>query len=139
MRSFDDSGAAGAWGLGASEEYASRWAAIAPVRGALRSRGLRHGALALAATPIWAFHGADDINVPVAISDAPVAACAGVARGAPLRYTRPQFGGRDHVLAHAYYPPDISASARPPLYLWPRGYLPRQGRGDAAAATRIVL
>ena len=125
-------GGVGCWGLGAHAKYRARWAAIAPICGGLRSRGMRHGARALAATPVWCFHGANDDVLPVSMSDTTVDACARAARSAPLRYSRlehaahrdygwPCAGVHDRTghaaWVHAYYPPDRPAGDVP-LYAW---------------------
>ncbi|KAH8052394.1 hypothetical protein JL721_10868 [Aureococcus anophagefferens] len=121
-------GGVGCWGLGAHAKYRARWAAIAPICGGLRSRGMRHGARALAATPVWCFHGANDDVLPVSMSDTTVDACARAARSAPLRYSRlehaahrdygwPCAGVHDRTghaaWVHAYYPPDRPAGDVP--------------------------
>lgn len=128
-------GGSGCWGLGASTEYDERFACIAPVRGALRSVGLRHAAQVLRDTRVWAFHAGDDATTPVAFTDVSVGECARRSR-ACVKYTRPAFGpavadpvalllpneaapakGESaHVLA--YYPPHLPAASMPPLYEW---------------------
>ena len=122
-------GGIGTWNLAA--RHPGRFAAIAPVAGGLRRP--KAGAAALAATPIWAFHGANDVVLPVSMSDRSVEACNALAARAaePAKYTRvPEAPGRDpswgaagipDMPGHggmcevAYYPPDGSP---PPLYAW---------------------
>ncbi|KAH8067864.1 hypothetical protein JL720_12364 [Aureococcus anophagefferens] len=138
-------GGVGCWGLGAHATYRARWAAIAPICGGLRSRGMRHGARALAATPVWCFHGANDDVLPVSMSDTTVDACARAARSAPLRYSRlehaahrdygwPCAGVHDRTghaaWVHADYPPDRPAGDVP-LYAW---LLDQSRSQDAAEA-----
>ena len=122
-------GGIGTWNLAA--RHTGRFAAIAPVAGGLRRP--KAGAAALAATPIWAFHGANDVVLPVSMSDRSVEACNALAARAaePAKYTRvPEAPGRDpswgaagipDMPGHggmcevAYYPPGGSP---PPLYAW---------------------
>ena len=122
-------GGIGTWNLAARQP--GRFAAIAPVAGGLRRP--KAGAAALAATPIWAFHGANDVVLPVSMSDRSVEACNALAARAaePAKYTRvPEAPGRDpswgaagipDMPGHggmcevAYYPPGGSP---PPLYAW---------------------
>lgn len=127
-------GGSGCWGLGAATEYCKRFASIAPVRGALRSVGLRRAPEVLRDTNIWAFHAWNDATTPVAFTDVSVGECARRTR-AEIKYTRPDHGPADdpvaallpgeaapmkgestHVLA--YYPPHLPASSKPPLYEW---------------------
>lgn len=126
-------GGCGCWGLGASPKYATRWAAIAPVCGGLRNRGLRRGAQALADTPIWCFHGANDATLPVSLSDTTVDACQRTPRSVgDVKYTRlDKAPHRDYAWhaagindmsghaswVYAYYPPDRPAGDVP-LYDW---------------------
>ena len=144
-------GGIGTWGLASLEEYAHRFAAIAPVCGGLPYRNKQHAAKRLADMPVWAFHGANDSILPVEMSDESIAALRATSRteyaGAP-KLTRFDARGSDyawgaagvpHMEGHAswveaYYPPGTRVggeSALPPLYAWLLEH--RRGDGNAAA------
>ena len=73
-------GGAGTWAIGA--RYPHRFAALVPICGAW----MPEAAPRLAGTPVWAFHGEDDDNIPIAHTEQMVAALEEL--GAPVRFTR---------------------------------------------------
>ena len=127
-------GGIGAWNLASDPKYFNIFAAIAPVCGGLVPP-LAQRAKQLANTPIFCFHGANDVVLPVSMSDDSVAACANVTRtnhAGKVRYERiPSAPGKDmswdaagipfmegHASwINAYYP-RTSALGHVPLYAW---------------------
>ena len=128
-------GGIGTWGLASDPAYAKRFAAIAPICGGF-VHGKQKRATVLADTPVWAFHGANDSILPVALSDDSIAALKATDRtafaGVP-KYTRlDNARGSDYAWAaagvpdmeghaswvEAYYPMGLKIGALPPLYEW---------------------
>ena len=141
-------GGIGTWGLASNEAYAQRFAAIAPVCGGIVQGHAPKRATVLADTPVWAFHGANDAILPVALSDDAVGALRASERtafaGAP-KYTRLDSArgsdyswaaaGVPHMEGHAswveaYYPAGTKVGVLPPLYEW----LLRHSRSDLGPA-----
>ena len=101
-------GGIGTWGLASIEQYARRFAAIAPVCGGLVGHGRQKKAAALADTPVWAFHGANDSILPVQLSDEAIDALKATTRteyAGPPKYTRvAEAPGSDYSWAAAGVP-----------------------------------
>ncbi len=77
-------GGGGTWTLAAA--HPERFAAIAPICGAMRSaRGAKAMASKLKGLPIWVFHGAKDTTVPIARSEEMVNALKDL--GADVKFT----------------------------------------------------
>ena len=140
-------GGIGTWGIASDPQYASRFAAVAPVCGGFVHGNKAKRAAAMSDTPVWAFHGENDSILPVDLSDSSYAALQATTRtayaGAP-KYTRLEHArGSDYSWAaagvppmeghaswvEAYYPPGLKASSLPPLYEWMLGH----ARGEANA------
>ena len=130
-------GGIGTWGLASMDaSTARRFAAIAPVCGGIVHGNKHKRATALADTPVWAFHGANDSILPVALSDDSIAALKATERtsyaGEP-KYSRiEQARGSDYAWeaagvptmeghaswVEAYYPAGTKVGSLPPLYEW---------------------
>ena len=145
-------GGIGTWGIASDPAFATRFAAIAPVCGGIVHTNKQRRAAALADTPVWAFHGANDSILPVDLSDDAIAALKGAARteyaGAP-KYTRVEAArgsdyswaaaGVPHMEGHAswveaYYPPGTKVGALPPLYEWLLSHRRAQNATASAAS-----
>lgn len=92
-------GGHGVWDLG--WRFPERWAALVPICGAAPLSRIP----ALVATPVWAFHGADDTEVPVSLSRQAVQALRDA--GAPVRYT--ELFGVGHSCTEKVFEHDILA------------------------------
>ena len=108
-------GGAGAWVAGTTKIFA----AIAPVCGAGSVP-----AASLAGVPVWAFHGANDVVVPVRVTDRMVEAIQAARSsqtegGAEVKYTRydtsPAPTGWEDYTGHASW---LQAYAGPELWAW---------------------
>ena len=123
-------GGIGTWGIASDPQHAARFAAVAPVCGGfVRGNKQRH-AEAMADTPVWAFHGANDSILPVALSDESVAALqrasgpATPARPSTLAWSRraavttmgrrrgPSHGGPRELVDASTRPAFVSARCR---------------------------
>ncbi|MEV8456183.1 PHB depolymerase family esterase [Streptomyces sp. NPDC052095] len=105
-------GGTGSWAM--ATRYPDRFAAVAPICGSW----LPEAAPRIDHLPVWTFHGADDLNIPVGHTDKVVDALK--ERGSPVRFTRYENVGHDSW---------TRTYADPELYTW----LLAQRRGVAPA------
>jgi predicted peptidase len=102
-------GGFGTWSLALA--FPDRFAAIAPICGG----GSTNGIAALTGVPVWAFHGADDLTVPLELGQRMVSALR--ATGGDVKFTVYKGVGHDSW---------TQTYDNPELYKWFLGHSRRQ-------------
>lgn len=125
-------GGVGTWAIASA--HPRRFAAVVPICGATDA-----GLAALAHTPVWIWHGANDVVMDVRHSDEAERALK--AAGGDVRYTRlpsaPAPVGWPHYTGHAAWIPAYAAES--PLWAWLAEQQARRGKAAPADGNGVAV